>query len=190
MNEYLDFVKNNVEPWQIGVALLAMAAGKWAWRVVRMLMSMRMLLVGAGTALMYPYVRPFAARVEQGDVNISDAVLLGAGAIVWLATLALPAKAKQTVTLSSGAQKVMAALDKVTMENSKHTPGGSHDRWVSGTLDVWSDGDVWIKELPCRKLINRSECKLISKRGREVYNSLMSESTRRDHQAALDSLNT
>src|SRR5271166_789938 len=112
-DQIYDFVRNNVEPWQVGVALLALAAGKWAIRLLRFAVSFRLLALGAGGAILYPYVKSLIPS------DITQEQMLPWEIAAGLAMTALWAyrPVKQPQLLSPEAQRVMVALGKVTLDN-------------------------------------------------------------------------
>src|SRR5271165_3194899 len=109
-DQIYDFVRNNVEPWQVGVALLALAAGKWAIRLLRFAVSFRLLALGAGGAILYPYIKSLIpSDITQEQILPWE---IGAGLLMAIAWSIRPSKQPQQ--LSPEAQKVMAAFDRLT----------------------------------------------------------------------------
>jgi hypothetical protein len=185
-----DFI-NNIEPWQVGVALLALAVGKWAIRALRAVMTVRMMLIGAGAALMYPYARPVIANLEAGNPQ-TDVAVAGLATGVWLATMLISSKTKQPPQLSPEAQKVMAALDKL---QPKDISGTYRDRLVGNglTFELWPNPicpvRVEVKDVPLSEIVkSKSERKTVNNHARSVYHKLLLQYAEEKRQAALDSL--
>ena len=199
MNEYLDFVKNNVEPWQIGVALLAMAAGKWAFRLLRLVMSFRLLALGAGGAILYPYGKD----IQQAFVALDPSMQIASGIAVVCGAVSLfklRQEVKQPATLSPEAQKVMAALDKFTIEHIvTYLNGGPPDLKNRKGIDdknapsrlAYRNDVIYVDGLQLDAIIKcKKERKQVMAHGRAVYDRIVAEHDNKKRQSALDSLNT
>lgn len=107
-------VAPHVQPWHIGAALLVLAAGRWSLWVLRKVVSLRVAAVATGGALMWPQ----AQQLMERDFDLNSAALLGLGispTLVWLLAMRRPSSPEQ---LSPEAQKIMAALNRMTLNNT------------------------------------------------------------------------